>query len=57
MVAPENKQASWERKILAAVLEATPYAVVTLAYALLRKHALPHATGQFDPSHGIIDFA
>ena len=54
---PKNKQASPGRKVLAAVLEAAPYAVVTLAYALLRKHALPHATGQFDPSHGMIDVA
>ena len=28
---------------------------MTLAYALLRKHALLHATGQFDPNHGTID--
>ena len=38
-------------------MEAAPYAVVTLAYALLRKHALLHATGQFDPSHGMVDVA
>jgi tetratricopeptide (TPR) repeat protein len=31
--------------------------VVTVGYALLRKHALPHATGQFDPAHGMIDVA
>jgi tetratricopeptide (TPR) repeat protein len=45
------------RRILAAAIEAAPYAAVTLAYALLRKHALPHATGQFDPSHGMMDVA
>jgi tetratricopeptide (TPR) repeat protein len=28
-----------------------------VVYALLRQHALPHATGQFDPSHGMIDVA
>ena len=31
--------------------------MVTLAYALLRKHALLHATGQFDPNHGLMDVA
>jgi tetratricopeptide (TPR) repeat protein len=30
---------------------------VTVAYALLRKHALLQATGQFDPNHGMIDVA
>jgi protein O-mannosyl-transferase len=54
---PKIKKASPVQRVLAAVLEAIPYAVVTLAYALLRKHALPHATGQFDPSHGMIDVA
>ena len=38
-------------------MEAAPYAVVTLGYALLRKHALLHSTGQFDPHHGMIDVA
>jgi tetratricopeptide (TPR) repeat protein len=31
--------------------------VLTLAYALLRKHALLHATGQFNPNHGMMDVA
>ena len=44
-------------RLLGAAMEAAPYAVVTLAYALLRKHALLHATGQFDPRHGILDMA
>jgi tetratricopeptide (TPR) repeat protein len=52
---PVDEEASSARRALAAVMETTPYAVVTLAYALLRKHALMHATGQFDPSHGMID--
>ena len=45
------------RRVLGAAREAAPYVVVTLAYVLLRKHALPHATAQFDPNHGIIDMA
>src|ERR1700686_4109578 len=54
---PAKAKASSGRKVIAAVIEAAPYAVVTLAYALLRKHALLHATGQFDPSHGMVDVA
>jgi tetratricopeptide (TPR) repeat protein len=44
-------------RLLGAALEAAPYAVLTLAYVLLRKHALLHATGQFDPNHGMMDVA
>jgi protein O-mannosyl-transferase len=40
-------------KSLGAMIEAAPYLVLTIAYALLRKHALLHATGQFDPNHGM----
>jgi protein O-mannosyl-transferase len=56
---PAEKKASLElgKRTLAAAIEAAPYAVVTLAYALMRKHALLHSTGQFDPSHGIVDVA
>ena len=54
---PAHKRASLGQRVLGAVMEAAPYAVVTLAYALLRKHALLHATGQFDPSHGMVDVA
>jgi tetratricopeptide (TPR) repeat protein len=54
---PAKKRASQEQRVLGAVMEAVPYAVVTLAYALLRKHALLHATGQLDPSHGMLDVA
>jgi protein O-mannosyl-transferase len=54
---PAQRTATPGRKGLAALAEAIPYAVVTLAYALLRRHALPHATGQFDPNHGMIDVA
>jgi tetratricopeptide (TPR) repeat protein len=52
---PAEKTASSGKRVFWAVLEATPYAVVTLAYALLRNHALLHSTGRFDPSHGMID--
>ena len=44
-----------QRRAVGAILEAIPYGLVTIAYMLLRKHALVHATGQFDPSHGVID--
>lgn len=52
---PSERRASLGRRILGAGIEAAPYAALTLAYALLRKHALLHATGQFDPNHGMID--
>jgi tetratricopeptide (TPR) repeat protein len=54
---PAQKNASLGQRALGAVMESAPYAVVTLAYALLRKHALLHATGQFDPTHGMVDVA
>jgi len=53
----EKWKASSAHRILGAAIEATPYAVVTLAYVLLRKHALLHSTGQFDPNHGVLDVA
>lgn len=46
---------SFTRKALGALREATPYALITLLYVLLRKHALLHSTGQFDPVHGTSD--
>ena len=54
---PKREVGSSLRKVSAAVIEAAPYALLTLVYALLRRHALPHATGQFDPNHGMIDVA
>src|SRR5229473_159197 len=54
---PAKTKASLGQRVLGAVMEAAPYALVTLAYALLRKHALLHATGQFDPIHGMVDVA
>jgi tetratricopeptide (TPR) repeat protein len=52
---PANGQVSARRRLGSAALEAVPYALVTLAYAMLRKHALLQATGQFDPNHGLMD--
>ena len=54
---PAKAKASSGRRIILAVIEAAPYAVVTLAYALLRRHALLSTTGQFNPSHGMMDVA
>jgi tetratricopeptide (TPR) repeat protein len=54
---PAEKKESPVTRFLRAATEAAPYAVVTVGYALLRKHALLHATGQFDPAHGMIDVA
>ncbi len=54
---PAKEKPSPGQRVLGATMEAVPYALVTLAYALLREHALPHVTGQFDPSHGMMDVA
>ena len=54
---PVQGKESPGQRALGAALEATPYMLVTLAYVLLRKHALLHSTGQFDPSHGMMDVA
>lgn len=54
---PERDYYSMGQKAFAAVRVAAPYAMLTVAYAALRKHALMHATGQFDPRHGILDVA
>ena len=54
---PVEGKASPGQRVLGAAMEAAPYAVVTLVYALLRRHALLHATGQLDPSHGMMDMA
>ncbi len=51
---PQQKR--WHvQRVIGAVVETIPYAVVTAGYVLLRRHALQHATGQFDPDHGMID--
>ena len=50
---PARRETSASRKSLGAIIEAAPYLLLTIAYALLRKHALLHATGQFDPNHGM----
>jgi tetratricopeptide (TPR) repeat protein len=54
---PAEEKASPGRRVIAAVVEAAPYAMVTLAYALLRRHALLQSTGQFNPNHGMMDVA
>lgn len=54
---PTEKKASPGKRVIGAAIEAIPYAFVTLAYVMMRKHALLHATGQFDPSHGMVDVA
>jgi len=52
---PAHGKTSQRQNVLGAVMEAAPYAVLTAAYMLMRKQALVHATGQFDPSHGMGD--
>jgi tetratricopeptide (TPR) repeat protein len=54
---PADDRASQGQRVFGAAIEAAPYAMVTIGYLLLREHALPRATGQFDPSHGIVDVA
>jgi tetratricopeptide (TPR) repeat protein len=54
---PPDKKASLGQRLRGAVIEALPYALVTLGYVLLRKHALLHSTGQFDTGHGALDVA
>jgi tetratricopeptide (TPR) repeat protein len=51
----KDKRAPLARNLRGAALEAIPYATVTLAYGLLRKHALVHSGGQFDTGHGALD--
>jgi protein O-mannosyl-transferase len=55
LVFPGDKHSTPRHKAYRALIEAAPYAIVTLAYILIRKHALLHSTGQFDPSHGTAD--
>ena len=52
---PAQGRTSPRQRVFGAVIEATPYVLVTIAYVLLRKDALPDATGQFDPGHGMVD--
>jgi protein O-mannosyl-transferase len=52
---PAAKGSRLGHRVYRALIEAAPYATVTLAYVLVRKHALLHSTGQFDPSHGTAD--
>jgi protein O-mannosyl-transferase len=52
---PSGEKVAPGERLQGAVIEALPYAVITLAYVLLRKHALLHSTGQFDTGHGTLD--
>ena len=52
---PAEKAAAPGQRFRGAVIEATPYALATLVYALMRKHALVHAIGQWNPDHGLLD--
>jgi tetratricopeptide (TPR) repeat protein len=54
---PGEEKLALKKRFLRGAVEAAPYAVITVGYALLRQHALPHATGQFDPAHGTLDVA
>ena len=54
---PAQENPTRRQRVFGAAIEGVPYALVTLAYLLLREHALPHATGQFDPTHGMVDVA
>jgi protein O-mannosyl-transferase len=42
-------------KIVQAIMAALPYGILTFAYVLLRKLALHHVAGSFDPTHGVSD--
>jgi protein O-mannosyl-transferase len=42
-------------KLVQALIAALPYGILTFAYVLLRKFALHHVAGSFDPEHGIRD--
>jgi len=52
---PADSRTSQLQKVVGSGMEATPYLIVTIAYALLRQRALLHAAGQFDPTHGTAD--
>ncbi len=52
---PAHRNTSPGGRIWAAGREAFPYALVTLAYALVRKHALLDTKGAFDPNHNLVD--
>jgi len=54
---PEASSASWRKRLHGVLIEALPYAAVTLAYVWLRKHALAHSTWRFDTGHGLVDIA
>lgn len=52
---PVERNPSLGGRVCRGLIAAAPYAIVTLAYVLVRRHALVQSTGQFDPSHGTVD--
>jgi tetratricopeptide (TPR) repeat protein len=52
---PPTENTAPLRKCRDAILETLPYALVTLAYVVLRKHALTHGGGSFDSARGMMD--
>ena len=52
---PAEGRTSFVSRTMWAVMDAIPYGMVTFTYMLVRKRALLHATGQFDPNHGMVD--
>ncbi len=54
---PVGEKRPLVQRTFRAAMEAAPYAALTLAYAVLRKHALMHSSAQFDPNHGMMDVA
>ena len=52
---PAEKSAAAGRRLWWAGREALPFALLTLAYALVRKHALLNSKGAFDPTHSMLD--
>jgi protein O-mannosyl-transferase len=55
LLCPAQRTSSLGHRVYRALIATAPYAIVTLAYVLVRKHALLHSTGQFDPTHGTAD--
>ena len=52
---PESARGSWTQKAKECVSVALPYAVLTIGYLFVRKVALHHVAGTFDPQHGWMD--
>jgi len=52
---PVKREATVEKRARGALVEALPYAAMTVVYVFVRKHALLYSTGQLDPAHGWMD--